>query len=525
MGDYLELALAVIEGREGAVLADTASLLMNEIQCTHLWRVIRIVYNYLVSNQVLLANCKRQCFTKFIFEEFFLLVTRADNIVQQFSSLQDWLIAAFLHGNDRLAFKELILGLQELILGLQDCVDSFYKRTGYPISAGDSATIWRQDADMEGDARLDTTQLRSRVKVLLALPDLGNDERLLAQIIIEREESMIASSDSQGIDVQQFLIAKGRYPTSGTQIGDGASGVVLEVKWLLHMICAKKIFSDETDNEGPIQKEGLKEASILSKLNHPHIVKLLCISEPPEVSILMELMPMNLYDFIKNHHKNGITPGAAIDMMLQIAQGIEFMHDQDIAHRDVKSPNILVSPSHHPKLQEDGYGVLKLADLGLAKMKARDLTMPTRQKIGTAPWMAPEAFTADKPIDWKKADAYSFAMVCCEILTGDIPFSSGPPRSELYNRIMSGERPTLPSSCPDALASLLKKCWSTIPSTRPSFSHIRKDLTHIKRRLLTGSLEWSTWKQVRNLKCLWLSVLDRYKQLKSLDELCRISYY
>jgi len=70
-------------------------------------------------------------------------------------------------------------------------------------------------------------------------------------------------------------------------------------------------------------QECLKEVNILAKLNNPHIVKLLCVSTKPEVSFVMEIMPMSLSDFIKERWKNHtgmpFTVLAAIDIMLQIA--------------------------------------------------------------------------------------------------------------------------------------------------------------------------------------------------------------
>jgi hypothetical protein len=91
---------------------------------------------------------------------------------------------------------------------------------------------------------------------------------------------------------------------------------------------------------------------------------------------------------------------------------------------------------------------------GLAKMKVHDLTTVTQKTImGTTKWCAPGACAADLLIDWKKADAYSFAIRCTEILTGKTPFSSGLPT--LYARIMRRDRPKLPSF-PEDLTSLIE---------------------------------------------------------------------
>ncbi|KAG0592475.1 hypothetical protein KC19_1G255000 [Ceratodon purpureus] len=469
------------QGESAARSAEPNFLSLNEIQCSQLWGFIREVYDYMSSKPLPASHHKIHEVLPEVFREFHVLVTRANSgFVQQFTSVQSWLQAAIFPGNQRLAFEE-------LIVALQTCV-SVFDEIIVPVEP--SATIWKEAVDMESGANSDAINLRSRIEEVLARPDLGEDERILTHYLLE---SMSNSDNHEDVDLPEFFIAKGAYPTEGKQIDKGASGEVLKVKWL-GMTCAKKVYLDVTDNQGSMQKDCTKEVCIMAKLNHHRIVKLLCTSDPPEnsLSFLMEFMPMSLYKFIeerRKHHKGGILPAAAIDIMLQISQGIEYLHDEDIVHRDVKSPNVLVSPSASKKLRDEGYvGDVKMTDFGLA-WKAPGLTKPSQEKMGTTCWMAPEVFAGDELVDWKKADAYSFAMTCTEILTGYTPFHSRP-RSELKTRITNGERPILPSSCPEALVSLLKLCWATTPTDRPYFSQIREELTSIKRYLLTGSLKW-----------------------------------
>lgn len=147
------------------------------------------------------------------------------------------------------------------------------------------------------------------------------------------------------------------------------------VNWM-GITCAKKHFSGPKDEDSG--QEFLEEVSIMAKLNHPHVVKLLCINEHPEVYFLMELLPMNLSEFIKRRWQenpdSGIMPAAAVDIMQKMAQGIKHLHGQEIIHRDVKSCNVLVTPSEVRHLQNEGYAYVKLIDFGLAKMKAKTPT-------------------------------------------------------------------------------------------------------------------------------------------------------
>ena len=472
MAVYLELARTILGTRPENTNKppDIASFLLNEKQCTHLWRVIGLVYNYLSSSQI--PDNKRHKYLPNLFKEFSILVTRANAIVQVFTSEQSWLHAAIFHGNDRLQFKELILKLQA-------CVKLFHHSTGHHIPAHTSDAIWRQDYL---DAVMDSADLRNKLESLLARPALGEKERLLAQYLLHRENLGCNWLDDY---IPEFYRIKGEHPVSEQYIGHGSFGTVSVVNWM-GITCAKKHLKFQGPKNENSVKEFMKEVSILAKLNHPHIVKLISISEEPEVYFLMELMPMNLADFIKERRKvnpEGVMPTAAVDIMVQMARGMGYLHEQGIVHRDLKSSNILVTPSEVKYLRHEGYAHVKLMDFGLAKRMAHDLTNPTREMMGTSRWRAPEAFGKDRPIDWKKADAYSFAMACSEILTGEIPFNSTL-LSELYTRITSGERPELPSSCPKALDALLRRCWDSDPSARPCFTQITEALVAVKNDLL-----------------------------------------
>jgi serine/threonine protein kinase len=115
--------------------------------------------------------------------------------------------------------------------------------------------------------------------------------------------------------------------------------------------------------------------------------------------------------------------------------------------------------------------------------------------LGTIRWMAPEVLRLKeglKPkIDWRKADTYSFAMTCSEILTGATPFSEDEfiTTAKLYDRITKGgERPKLSSACPEFLACLLTQCWDTNPARRPGFIEICTMLQLFQNHVLKGSI-------------------------------------
>jgi serine/threonine-protein kinase len=175
-------------------------------------------------------------------------------------------------------------------------------------------------------------------------------------------------------------------------------------------------------------------------------------SRNTKCSIVMDLMPTKLERHIaeqKISHKP-FTPQAAVDVMSQIASGMEYLHGQGVVHRDLKPNNILVCPNTNPDLSADGYVEVKLADFGLAKTKVNLSSSMLHSKIrAAAPWRAPEAFKHheghSRRFSAKKADFYSFAILCSQILSGKFhPFGNAP--VGLCERISypKNERPFLP---------------------------------------------------------------------------------
>ncbi|GJR95282.1 serine/threonine-protein kinase STY46-like protein isoform X2 [Tanacetum coccineum] len=137
---------------------------------------------------------------------------------------------------------------------------------------------------------------------------------------------------------------------------------------------------------------------------------------------------------------------------------MNYLHQNNIIHRDLKAANLLM----------DENDVVKVADFGVARVKAQTGVMTA--ETGTYRWMAPEVIE-HKPYDLK-VDVFSFGIVLWELLTGKLPYEYLTPVQAAIGVVQKGLRPTIPKNTQPKLAELLGRCWHKDPSLRPDFTEI-----------------------------------------------------
>ncbi len=122
------------------------------------------------------------------------------------------------------------------------------------------------------------------------------------------------------------------------------------------------------------------------KCNHDHIVKIFDVtSSPNHVWIFLEFAELgDLNMYVRGHYNEIQRPGACNNLIWQMTDGLKYLHDSNIVHRDIKPVNILVMKSNDPNRV-----VLKWTDFGIAKFLESDKTTMTTN-VGTLPFKAPE---------------------------------------------------------------------------------------------------------------------------------------
>jgi serine/threonine-protein kinase len=204
----------------------------------------------------------------------------------------------------------------------------------------------------------------------------------------------------------------GRYKILG-ELGRGAMGIVYRAQDpALDRIVALKtiILSDDADGRKDYQKRFALEARAAGKLNHPHIVTTYEFGEEGDLAYLaMELLEGT---DLRQRLKEGVLPTAeAVDIAVQVADGLGFAHEHGVVHRDIKPGNIML-------LERGG---AKIMDFGIARMRSDDFKTSTGFVMGTPRFMSPEQM-AGGPVD-QRSDIFSLGVVLYEMLTGAMLFA------------------------------------------------------------------------------------------------------
>jgi len=201
-----------------------------------------------------------------------------------------------------------------------------------------------------------------------------------------------------------------------------------------------------------------REFTAVRELRHPHLVETLDFGETDGVPYLvLEFVPgQNLEQRLK---RGPLPIHETLVIFSQVAEGLRFLHENQIVHRDIKPGNIL--------LNEDG--PVKLGDFGLLKNLAGDaLLTRSGQAMGTMEYGAPEQFENAKGADFR-CDLYSLAAALYTALTGQFPFGVGGHLKILQRKFQAQfvpPRQLLPG-IPAAIDDLVARCLHPQREQRP----------------------------------------------------------
>jgi len=278
----------------------------------------------------------------------------------------------------------------------------------------------------------------------------------------------------------QSQILAGRYRLEGL-IGRGNMAEVYRAFDLVRgAYCAVKVLLRNYALQEDVKRRFLREAAIISRLNHPNIVALhdLCITEDGTPVLAMELLQgEDLSVFLK---RRGTVPlPEALYIIAQVVDGLVTLHRHGILHRDIKPQNIFLCDAG----RSNRGPVVKLIDLGLAKLliPTERSTASEHMLIGTPEYLAPEA-TTGRPGDVDaRVDQWALAVLLYRMLSGRLPFPITSGVHELLHRIRT--QPPIPievfaKGVPPQIAMAVRKALQRDRNRR--FSSIQEFLTALR---------------------------------------------
>lgn len=182
------------------------------------------------------------------------------------------------------------------------------------------------------------------------------------------------------------------------------------------------------DAPNDFQERFFQESKVYARLNHPNIVSVFDVGiEGNQPFLVMEYIKGNPLDAFVRHHLQDL--GKILNKMChQIAEGLDYAHEEGIIHRDIKPGNILIDHKRRAKI----------VDFGLAKLQDSKLTQ-TGLFLGTPSYSSPEQIISGR-VD-HRSDVYSFGTVMYELLTGKLPFDADSLHAILYQ--IANEPPKL----------------------------------------------------------------------------------
>ncbi|XP_021283761.1 serine/threonine-protein kinase STY46-like isoform X3 [Herrania umbratica] len=246
----------------------------------------------------------------------------------------------------------------------------------------------------------------------------------------------------------------------GERIASGSCGDLYRGIYLGQDVAVKILRSEHLNDA--LEDEFAQEVAILREVQHKNVVRFIgACTKSPNLCIVTEYMPGgSLYDYLHKNH-NVLKLSQLLKFAIDVCKGMEYLHQNHIIHRDLKTANLLM----------DTDNAVKVADFGVARFQNQGGVMTA--ETGTYRWMAPEVIN-HQPYD-QKVDVFSFAIVLWELVTAKVPYDTMTPLQAALG-VRQGLRPDLPETAHPKLLDMMQRCWEAAPDKRPSFCEITAEL-------------------------------------------------
>ncbi|XP_071322633.1 muscle, skeletal receptor tyrosine-protein kinase [Trachinotus anak] len=301
------------------------------------------------------------------------------------------------------------------------------------------------------------------------------------------------------------------YPRNNIQyvrdIGEGAFGRVFQARapGLLPMesftMVAVKMLKEEASAD--MQNDFQREAALMAEFDHPNIVRLLgvCAVGKPMCLMFEYMAHGDLNEFLRRRSPTQsvhtlscaslsgrsfsseaeaglLSCAEQLSISKQIAGGMAYLSERKFVHRDLATRNCLVGEEM----------VVKIADFGLSRnIYSADYYKANENDAIPIRWMPPESIFYNRYTT--ESDVWAYGVVLWEIFSHGMQPYYGMGHEEVIYYVRDGHILSCPENCPLELYNLMRLCWSTHPSDRPSFSSIHRILERMHQNTLSVNAE------------------------------------
>lgn len=265
------------------------------------------------------------------------------------------------------------------------------------------------------------------------------------------------------------------------QVASGTFGVVYRGTYDGNDVAVKVLdWGQEGQESSSKHREAFeKEVAVWQKLDHPNVTKFVGASMGTSqlkipaakkggsshgpgqrcVVVVEYQHGGTLKTLLFQHRDKKLPYKKVVQLALDMARGLSYLHSQKIVHRDVKAENMLL----------DRRKKVKIADFGVARVEAQDDDNMTGQ-TGTLGYMAPEVLEG-RPYD-HKCDVYSFGVLLWETYCCALAYPNYSIADISYHVVKLGIRPDIPRCCPKPLSEIMTRCWDGNPDHRPEMAEV-----------------------------------------------------
>ena len=275
---------------------------------------------------------------------------------------------------------------------------------------------------------------------------------------LDRLEALLNMPAAAGAPARQPEALPERLSGHGilSEIGSGGMGrVLLGVDEALGRTVAIKVLDSRYVNNTLLRTRFMQEARAMARLSHPNIVHIYNLGLPEET-------PHFVMEYVEGtsltEAARALTIGQKVELLHKTVLAVEFLHQHEVVHRDLKPGNILVGPDLEPKVLD--FGLAHQADSGHRLTLAGEI-------MGTPDYFSPEQAQADPALD-ARSDIFSLGVIMYQLLTGTLPFRADSLSDQV--RKISEQDPVLPrrlnTSVPGELQNVCLKALEKKPGDR-----------------------------------------------------------